>query len=84
MDDKFLKHRKDGTIFGWTELLAKHPDLMEVTPEEAYPEKFMPKKVRARAAANPKPVVIGDVGGEQERTPENDELNRDASQGLPE
>lgn len=51
MDDKYLKHRVDGTIFGWTEQLAKHPDLSEVTAEEAFPEMFMSKRAKARAAA---------------------------------
>lgn len=40
---RYLKSTKDGWIFEWDEILAKRPELVELTEEEAYPERFIPK-----------------------------------------
>jgi len=83
--DKWLKHRVDGYIFPWTESLSKHPQLVEVTEEEAFPEKFVPKKL-AKKAATRKQKALNVSTDDIPETPaySSPELNSDASQGLPE
>ena len=41
---RWLRHKKDGTIYGWTQILAKNPSVEEVTEEVAFPERHIPKK----------------------------------------
>jgi len=52
---RYLRNIKDGFIYEWDEILAKNPLCVEVTEEEAYPERFVKpeavekaKKTRAR------------------------------------
>lgn len=40
MTERLLQHR-DGTIHGWNEWLAQEPGMVEVTEEQAYPERFV-------------------------------------------
>jgi len=82
---KWLKHREDGYIFPWTPDLSKHPQLVEVTEEEAFPEKFIPKKLVKKASSRkkkPLDVSTDDIPAEPEYS--SPELNDEASQGLPE
>ena len=82
---KWLKHRADGYIFPWTDSLSKHPQLVEVTEEEAFPEKFVPAKLVKKATTRKQKVL--DVSTDDiPETPvySSPELNADASQGLPE
>lgn len=37
---RFLRNVVDGTIYDWNERLAANPKCVEVTYEEAYPERF--------------------------------------------
>ena len=48
MTDRWLRHSDDGFIYGYTEDLAKHPKLREVTALEAFPEQYMPPEASAR------------------------------------
>ena len=48
--DVGLKNIKDGEIYGWHPILAENPLTVEVTEEEAFPEKFIPKKQKGRKA----------------------------------
>lgn len=50
MAKKYLRHREDGFIHGWTAALAALPELEEVTEEQAFPERFAPKITKARKA----------------------------------
>jgi hypothetical protein len=81
---RWLKHIDDGYIFGYTDGLAEHPKLREVTEEEAFPEKFAPKQLVKKATARKKQLDVStdDIPGEPEYS--NPELNQDASKGLPE
>jgi len=82
---KWLKHRADGYIFPWAQDLSKHPQLFEVTEEEAFPEKFIPKKLVKKAASNkkkPLDVSTDDIPAEPEYS--SPELEADASRDLPE
>lgn len=87
--DKWLKHRADGYIFPWTDGLSKHPQLVEVTEEEAFPERFVkPEQVKratkARADSKRKPVALSTDDIPEAPVYSSPELNAEASQGLPE
>ena len=45
---RWLKNIKDGEIYGWNEILAANPLTKEVTEEEAFPQKFIPKKEKLK------------------------------------
>lgn len=44
----WLKHIEDGMLYDWHPILAKHPKLVEVTDEEAFPEKYAPPHIVAK------------------------------------
>ena len=48
MAGRWLRNIKDGEIYGWDEILAENPLTEEVTEEQAFPEKFIPKKQKGR------------------------------------
>ncbi len=79
---RFLRNKNDGFIYDYTELLAENPLVEEVTEEEAFPEKFIPKKQKGRKSDL-------DLTTPDEAIPEappvtNEEVNAEASRGLPE
>ena len=75
---KWLRNIKDGEIYGSNAILAESPLTEEVTEEEAFPEKHIPKKQRGRPAkVDLKTEEIPDPKGE---TPP--ELAEEASKGL--
>lgn len=47
---RYLRHKFDGTIYHWGEILAANPKCEEVTEEEAFPERFLPEKHKGRKA----------------------------------
>jgi hypothetical protein len=75
---RYLRNKRDGFIYDYTELLAENPMVEEVSEEEAFPEKFIPKKQAGRKS------------GLKLETPEvpeapavtNEDLNLEASKGL--
>ena len=74
---RYLKD-KNGFIYEWNEILAENPACKEVTEEEAFPERFVPKKQKGRKSG---------LALETEEVPEepvivNEELNIEASRGL--
>jgi len=48
---RYLRSKNNGMIFEWNERLAAHPDVIEVTEQEAYPERFAPVDLSKRAIA---------------------------------
>jgi hypothetical protein len=77
----------DGTIYEWDPILDKHPKLLEVTEQEAFPERFIPvaavEAVAKKRGRKPKEAITlhtDDIPEEPEYT--NEELNRDATRGL--
>jgi len=46
----YLRHKRKGTIYSYNQYLAEHPDVVEVTEEEAFPERFAPKEAKGRKA----------------------------------
>jgi len=86
---RWLKHRFDGTIYEWDAILGKHPKLIEVTEQEAFPERFIPvatveavAKKRGRKPRTGLNLATDDIPEAPEYT--NAELNAEASKGLPE
>ena len=75
---RFLRNKRDGFIYDWNPILAENPMCEEVTEEEAFPEKFVPKKQKGRKSG---------LALETDEIPEepvvvNEELNIEASRGL--
>ncbi len=86
MSTMYIRVKKDGFIYDFSELLAEHPDC-EVVPEEiAYPERFVPLEAPKRIAAMRKKkgaldLSTDDIPEAPVYTPP--ELAEDASRGLP-
>lgn len=77
---RYLRNKRDGFIYDYTELLAENPMVEEVTEEEAFPEKFVPKAQKGRKTGLKLETPVEDIP-----TPppvENEELNSEASKGL--
>jgi hypothetical protein len=74
---RYLKD-KSGFIYEWNEILAENPLCVEVTEEEAFPEKFVPKKQKGRKSG----LVLETEDIPEEPVITNDELNIEASRGL--
>ena len=47
-DSRYLRNKKDGTIYRWNSELGKLDLLEEVTHEEAYPEAHIPEAQKKR------------------------------------
>ncbi len=47
---RWLRHKKDGTIYPYNDITAKNPAVEEVPEELAFPERFMPAKQKGREA----------------------------------
>ena len=77
MTQRWLRNKNDGEIYGWNEILAENPLTEEVTEEQAFPEKFLDKKKKARKA---KVNLETEVPEEGDSTPE--ELAEEATKGL--
>ncbi len=79
---RYLRNKRDGFIYDYTERLAENPMVEEVTEEEAFPERFIPKKRTGR-----KTGLKLETPAEEIPVPppvEIAERNADASKGLPE
>jgi hypothetical protein len=88
MSDRYLRNKRDGTIYDWHPILAANPLCEEVTEQEAFPERFLKpevveavvekRKTRKRKALDlntddiPDPIQVL-----------SEELNQEASRGLP-
>lgn len=83
---RWLRHKIDGTIYGWDPILGKHPKLEEVSEVEAFPEKQETPEIRKRIArvksSKKKLLTLSGDGMETEPTYNNPELDADASRGL--
>ena len=68
---RYLRHKTDGTIYGWNEILAKDPLCEEVTEAEAFPDAATKAAKPAKPKREPAPVA------------DDSALREDASRGLP-
>lgn len=78
---RYLKDRS-GFIYEWNEILAENPACVEITEEEAFPEKFIPKKQKGRKSGLKLETPTDEIPVEPAY--ENVDINADASRGLPE
>ena len=78
MAERYLRNRRDGTIYLWNEFLAENILCEEVTEEEAFPEKFIPKKQKGR-----KTGLALETADIPEEPVGNEDVNADASKDLP-
>jgi hypothetical protein len=74
---RYLKD-KNGFIYEWNAILAENPSCTEVTEEQAYPERFVPKKQKGRKSG----LVLETEDVPEEPVVVNEELNIEASRGL--
>jgi hypothetical protein len=74
---RYLKD-KSGFIYEWNAILAENPSCTEVTEEQAYPERFVPKKQKGRKSG----LVLETEDVPEEPVVVNEELNIEASRGL--
>ena len=77
---RWLRNIRDGEIYEWDAILAENPLTEEVTEEEAFPEKHMPKKQRGRPAKVNVETAEEDIPNPKGETPP--ELAEEASKGL--
>ena len=82
MTTRWLRNKIDGEIYGWNEILAENPRTEEVTEEEAFPEKFMPKKQKGRKSKVDLAVDEFKIKEEPESSI-TEEVKEEASKGLP-
>ncbi len=78
---RYLRDRS-GFIYEWNEILAENPACVEITEEEAFPEKFIPKKQKGRKSGLKLETPTDEIPAEPAF--ENEDINADASRGLPE
>lgn len=84
-EQKYLRVKRDGTIFRWNAILAANPECEEVTEAEAFPEKTVtPERMTELKARKPKLDLsaLDDMLEEPKRVAP--EIEREASKGLPE
>jgi hypothetical protein len=77
-EQRWLRHKTDGTIYGWNKYLADNELCEEVSEEVAFPEKHIPKKQKKREA---KMDLTTKKIPEKPNTV-NVELDAEASKGL--
>lgn len=75
---RFLRNKRDGFIYDWNPILAENPICEEVTEEQAYPERFVPKAQKGRKSK----LALETEDVPEEPVVVNEELNIEASKGL--
>ena len=53
---KYLRPKEKGTIYSWNQYIALNPNVEEVSEEEAFPERHIPKAQRGRKPKDEAPV----------------------------
>lgn len=48
---RYLRSNINGMVFEWNEIMARNPDVKEVTEHEAYPERFAPVDLTKRKSS---------------------------------
>ena len=75
---RWLRHTTDGTIYGYSDLLAANPLVAEVSEEEAFPEKFIPAKQQGRRSR----IALDGAVVPVEVAPVNEELAREVTADI--
>jgi hypothetical protein len=69
---------KSGFIYDWNPILAENPQCTEVTEQEAFPEKFVPKAQKNRKSG----LALETLEVSEEPAYTNQDVNLEASKGL--
>lgn len=77
--DKFLKHTKNGRIYPYNKNIANDSDVVVITAEEAYPEKFLTPKQKTRK----RKLSLETEDFVEPEVQVNEQLGLDASRDLP-
>lgn len=86
---RYLRNVRDGTIYEWSDYLAANKLCVEVTEQEAFPEKFIPTDTLSAARKRQQETKTTlDFSTAEAQIPDqgpqpNHELNADASRNLP-
>jgi len=75
---RYLRNTRDGFIYDWNPILAENALCEEVTEEEAFPERFIPKAQKGRKSK----IDLSTEDIPEEPAFENTELGIEASRGL--
>lgn len=88
MAQRYLKNIVDNTIYDWHPILAANPKCVEVTEEEAYPERFVKpeqvQRVKQTRRRTKKELTLETQNVPEPPTTAAPEIATDASRGLPE
>jgi hypothetical protein len=79
---RWLRHVKDGTVYGYTASLASNPLVEEVTEEEAFPERFLTEKQKTRKSELNLSTDPKKVAKAKPTKKTKDALAADASRGM--
>lgn len=79
---RYLRSKNNGAIFEWNPILAENPACEEISEMEAFPERFIPEKAKARVGRKSKVNLVTDDIPEPPPYTDPD-LAKEASQGLP-
>ena len=92
MSTQYIRVRKDGFIYDYSERLAAHPDCEVISEQEAFPERFVTPEVAVRIEELTKPKrgrkspkgldLTTDISDEPVYT--DPELAAEAAKGWPE
>ena len=78
---RWLRHVDDGTIYPYTESMAGNPAVEEVSEEQAFPEKYIPKKQKGRKPKLDLSTDETEVEKAESKKATKPELNADATKG---
>lgn len=78
---RFLRHKGNGTIYGYTAVMAGNPAVEEVTEEQAFPERFIPSFHKGETKVD----ILTDDAVVEAVTPKKrkGKKSAEASKGLP-
>jgi len=84
---RWLRNKKDGTIYGWTKVLAGNPTVEEIPEELAFPERFIPTTQKKRKStldlATDETSIDTAEAAPKKKSKAKEALGADASKGLP-
>lgn len=80
---RYLRNKKDGTIYEWHPVLARNAACEEVTEQEAFPERFVTAVVE-KAKRRTKKITLDTDDIPEMPAYTSPELSADASRDLPE
>ena len=78
-DTRYFRHISNGRIYSWCKSFEENPDLEEITEEEAFPERFVPKKQLKRKSK----LKLDTAEVPEPKSPIAEELGVEASTGTP-